>query len=145
VTRVETGDSQRRSDEMQVKNCPCSLICETDRRTRRRINQLERLRECLLCDVHVDGDGQSLFDFVNESARLPVTVCCSVAPDRSRDQWLHNQQLTISQLYDSTFLLANPIHNGTTLCHYSDALSHASVIKADNARAACTAIVCTGL
>ena len=58
----------------------------------------------------------SLSSAVYESPQLPVTVRC-VAPavnHQSRDQhWpLHGQQLTIRQLYDSAFLLANPIHNG---------------------------------
>jgi len=53
---------------------------------------------------------------VTESAQLPFILRC-VAPvtDESRDLYspLLGQQLTISKIYDSTFLLANPIHGGT--------------------------------
>lgn len=72
---------------------------------------------CALCYVwtlwYVVNGVMSLSSAVYESPQLPVTVRC-VAPavnHQSRDQ-LHGQQLTIRQLYDSAFLLANPIHNG---------------------------------
>ena len=68
---------------------------------------------CVRCTD--DGELMSFAAAVSESAELPVDVRL-VAPvnHESRDvyQQVLGQQWTISQLYDATFLLANPIHSG---------------------------------
>ena len=70
---------------------------------------------CYVIGCCVDDDVMSLSSAVTESTQLPFTVrCVAPVPDQSRDQYsaLLDQQLTISKIYDSTFLLANPIHGG---------------------------------
>lgn len=60
----------------------------------------------------------SLSAAVSESRELPIRVQC--VSHQSRDPHLtalDGQQLTVTQLYDSTFLLASPIHNGTLHSH----------------------------
>ena len=73
-----------------------------------------------VCVWYIEGV-MSLSSAITKSPRLPFTVRC-VAPvnHKSRDQhsmMLHGQQLTISQIYDCTVLLASPIHGGKLYIH----------------------------